>query len=169
MKNELNFINPSELSFRLSSGNLMELSYKGEDMGRVALLRMFPFMYEDEYISIRCENYSRADKEQEIGIIRSLNELSEEQAQLVRGELKKRYFVPDILSVNEVKDELGHISWNVVTSAGDREFTVTDMSSNIRSVDSKRVMLTDIYGNRYYIPDVTLLDDKTLKIIEIWI
>lgn len=169
MKNELNFINPSDISFRLSSGALLELCYKGEDIGRVALLRMFPFQYEDEYICIRCENYSRTDKEKEIGIIRNVKELEEKQAQLVRDELKKRYFVPDIVKVNEVKEEFGHTSWNVQTTAGVREFTVTDMSTNIRSMGGGRIMLTDVYGNRYYIPNVQDLDDKTMKIIEIWI
>lgn len=169
MENKLNYINPSDLFFYLSDGDLLYLKFKGEETGRVAVVRMFPFQYEEEYIALRCENYSRHDKENEIGILRSLTELSESQAQLVREELAKRYFIPDILNVYDVKEEFGNTTWKTDTTAGKREFTVTDMGTNVRHLGNNRIMLTDVYGNRYYIPDITKADDKTLKVLEIWI
>lgn len=169
MENKLNYINPSDLFFYLSDGGLLCLKFKGEETGRVAVVRMFPFQYEEEYIALRCENYSRHDKENEIGILRSLAELSQGQAQLVREELEKRYFIPDILNVCDVKEEFGNTTWRTDTTAGKREFTVTDMGTNVRHLGNNRIMLTDVYGNRYYIPDITKADDKTLKVLEIWI
>lgn len=169
MKNTLNFINADDIFFHMSDGGLLLLSYKGEEIGRVAVVRMFPFQYEEEYIALRYENYSRHDKENEIGILRSLSQLSKPQAQLVREELQKRYFIPDILSVYDVKEEFGHTTWQTDTTAGKREFTVTDMGTNVRNLGNNRIMLTDVYGNRYYIPDITKTDDKAQKILEIWI
>lgn len=169
MENTLNYINAKDALFHLSEGGLLQLTYKGEEIGRIAAVRMFPFQYEEEYIALRCENYSRKDKEHEIGILRSIAELSDTQAELVRGELKKRYFIPDILEVFDVKEEFGHTTWKVNTTAGKREFTVTDMGTNVRNLGNNRIMMTDVYGNRYYIKDITQADDKTVKILEIWI
>ena len=169
MKNTLDFINPSHIEFYESKGGLLCLKYEGEDMGRVSILRMFPFQYEEEYLCVKSETYSREEKEKEIGIIRKLSDFPLGQREMVIKELSKRYFVPEITAVNEVKDEFGHTMWKVVTTAGEREFTVTDMSSNVRNMGNNRIMLTDVYGNRYYIPDVTKVEDKALKILEIWI
>ena len=169
MHEKINYINPSDIEFYTNDTTLLFLRYKGEDVGRVAVIRMFPFEYEEEYIVIRQENYSRADKESEIGILRSVSLLPENQATLLREELKKRYFIPEILSVSEVKEEFGSATWKTTTSAGEREFTMSDLGSNVRSLGNNKVMLTDVYGNRYYIPDITKADDKAQKVLEIWI
>ncbi len=169
MSDRIEYITPHQLSFYNNDSGLIMAAFNGENLGRVAVLRMFPFEYEEEYLSVRCENYSRKDKENEIGIIRDLTQFSKEQADIVRLELRKRYFVPDIINVNEVKEEFGHTMWNVTTSAGDKEFTVTDMNTNVLNLGDGRIMLVDVYGNRYYIPDITKIDDKTMKILEIWI
>ncbi len=169
MNEKLEYLNPGEISFSRNSAGLITASFKGENIGRVAVLRMFPFECGEEYLSVRKENYERRDKEYEVGIIRSLEAFSEAQKEIVRDELKKRYFMPDILEVDEVNEEFGNTMWKVRTDAGNREFTVTDMSSNVINLGKNRIMLIDVYGNRYQIPDVTKADDKTVKILEIWI
>ena len=87
----------------------------------------------------------------------------------MRAELERRYFVPDIIKVNEIKEQVGHILWKVTTNKGEREFTLTDMSSNIINLGGGQLLLTDVYGNRYRIPDISKIDDKTMQIIEIWV
>lgn len=169
MNEKIEYITPGEITFSENESGLIMASVDGKDAQRVAVLRMFPFDYTEEYLSVKYENYSRSDKEAEIGIIRTLSEFDAQQIEIVRRELEKRYFVPDIIKVNEVKDEFGHTMWKTETSAGEREFTVTDMSSNVFNLGNNKIMLVDVYGNRYYIPDVTKIDDKTMKILEIWI
>lgn len=169
MEHNLNYITPDCVSFYSSEHGLLMLRLNGEDLGRVTVLRMFPFHYEKEYLCVKRENYTRSDKEDEIGIIRNLADFLPSQAQLVQKELDKRYFVPEIIKVNDVKEEYGHTVWKTETTAGEREFTVNDMSSNVRNMGNNRIMLTDVNSNRYYIPDITKADDKTVRIIEIWI
>lgn len=169
MEERLKFINASDLEFYTSDTSLLFLRYKGEDLGRVSIIRMFPFKHKEEYIVIRQENYSRHDKESEIGILRSVSELPENQADIVRKELDKRYFIPEIISVSDVKEEFGSATWKTVTTAGERDFTMSDLGTNVRGLGENRVMLTDVYGNRYYIPNITKMDDKTQKVLEIWI
>ena len=55
------------------------------------------------------------------------------------------------------------------TSSGEREFTVTDMGSNLFNLGNGKIILVDVHGNRYVIKDVYKLNDKALKILEIWI
>ncbi len=169
MEEKLSYLDASDLEFYTSDTSLLFLRYRGEDLGRVSIIRMFPFKHEEEYIVIRQENYSIHDKESEIGILRAVNELPENQANLVREELEKRYFIPDIISVSDVKEEFGSATWKTTTTAGEREFTMTDLGTNVRGLGNNRVMLVDVYGNRYYIPDITKADDKTQKVLEIWI
>ena len=169
MEEKISFINAQDLEFYTSDSSLLFLRYKGEDMGRVSIIRMFPFKHEEEYIVIRQENYSRHDKDNELGIIRKISELSDDQAEIVRKELKKRYFIPDIISVSDVKEEFGSATWKTLTSAGEREFTMSDLGTNVRNLGNNKIMLTDVYGNRYYIPDITKADEKTQKVLEIWI
>ena len=49
MENILDFISPSDTLFYETKSGLLCLKYKGEDIGRVSVLRMFPFMYEVSY------------------------------------------------------------------------------------------------------------------------
>ena len=169
MNEKIEYLNPGDISFSLNDTGLITAKYKGEDKGRVAVLRMFPFECEEEYLCVRCENYTRHDKETEIGIIRDLKKFPKEQQECVRKELGKRYFMPEILKVYNLKDEFGYTVWKTLTTAGEREFTVTDMSSNVFNLGKNRIMLTDVYGNRYVIPDITKIDEKTMKKLEIWI
>jgi len=169
MSENLNFINPHDVSFYISQGNLLCLEFKGENIGRVSVKRMFPFQYADEYIAVCRENYARIDYENEIGIIRNINDLPDEQFSILRNELEKRNFIPEILKVEHIKEEYGNISFKVDTTAGKSEFVITDMGSNIKNIGLDKIMLTDVYGNRYCIPNINSIDDKTMKILEIWI
>ena len=109
------------------------------------------------------------DDENEIGIIRDLASLVPEQYEILKNELEKRYFIPEITEVEFIKEEYGNISFKVITTSGKRDFVINDMGSNVKNLGSDRIMLTDIFGNRYYITNINNLDDKTLKILEIWI
>ena len=169
MNENIMFLNPEDITFSLNDSGLIMASVDGMEPRRCAVLRMFPFKYENEYLSVRYETYTRLDKEEEIGIIRRLSDFSENQVKIILTELEKRYFTPSVTEVIEVKEEYGHTLWKVKTTAGEREFTVTDMSSNIINLGQNKIMLVDVYANRYYIPDVTRVDEKTAKVIEIWI
>ena len=168
MQNELNYIKPGMGSFYENANGL--LSYRNqEDYGRVSVIRMFPLKYEEKFLSVRVENFSRNDKNSEIGIIKDLAEFSEAEQLIVRKELARRYFIPEITEVKKVTEEFGHTMWSVETTSGEREFTVTDMGANLFNLGNGKVMLVDVYGNRYVINDVYKLNDKALKILEIWI
>lgn len=169
MEKKLNYIYPQDISFFNSDNSLLMAKTADGEVGRCAVLRMFPLEHCEEYLCVKKENYERSDRETEIGIIKDLKDFPREEADLVREELKKRYFAPNILTVEDVKEEAGSTFWKVKTDAGDTEFTLNDMSNNILNTGNNRIMLTDVYGNRFFIPDITKVGDKAQKILEIWI
>lgn len=166
---EINYLTQENTVFYENGSGLLMLKYKGEDMGRVSVRRMFPLKFDNEYLSVSKENFSRRDKNNEIGIIRTLSEFTDEQAKFIKNELDRRYFIPEIVKVKSVSDEFGHTYWKTETTAGEREFTVEDMASNLIRLSENSVILVDVYGNRYYFADIKKLGDKTMQTLEIWI
>lgn len=169
MLSDIKYISPGDCLFYENETGLIGLKYKGEDLGRVAVLKLFPLSMDKKMLSVRSENYERADKESEIGIIEDLEKFNPQQQEIILHELEKRYFMPAITKVTDVSEEFGHTMWKVETTAGKTEFTVDDMSSNVINLGNNRVMLIDVFSNRFLIEDVNKLEDKALKILEIWI
>ena len=169
MLNDIKYIDSEDCMFYENETGLIGLKYKGEDLGRVAVLKLFPLSMDKKMLSVRCENYERTDKEREIGIIEDLEKFNPQQQEIIIHELDKRYFMPVITKVADVSEEFGHTLWKVETTAGETEFTVEDIGSNVINLGHNRVMLIDVFSNRFLIQDVTKLEDKALKILEIWI
>lgn len=166
---EINYLSPKECEFYKTEGGLLGLRLRGEDLGRVALLRMFPLRKPDKFISVRRENRERADSRKEYGVIEDICGFDGEQRKLIDEELSRRYFVPEITKVTTVKEEYGHTYWTVETTAGERSFTVFDMNSNLIKLGGDRVMIIDVDGNRYVFPDVNKIGEKALRLVEIWL
>ena len=171
MKNyaDINYLSPKDCEFYATEGGLLGLKVKGEDLGRVALVRMFPLRNKENFISVRREIRDRNDSRVEYGVIESLSEFSGNQRELIDRELERRYFVPEITRVVKVKEEYGHTYWETETSAGNRNFTVFDLNSNLLNMGNNRVLLIDVDGNRYIIPDITKIIEKAKRLLEIWI
>lgn len=156
------YIKPNEIRFFETEGKLLGAKYKEYD-GRVNILRMFPMNKKDEYLSVRDDDYN------ELGIIENLKEFSDEQIKLINFELDRRYFSPEIIKVDDIKEEFGNMFWVCETSAGKRSFTVGDFSNNIISKRNGEIILIDTDGNRYTINDPKALGAKVMKHLDIWI
>lgn len=158
---DIRFLEPEECSFELKQGGFLSLGLKsGEKYPRVNLYKAFPFTSADEYISVR-DNDGK-----EIGIIRSIHDFPGTVIKYIETEIERRYFAPSIKELVSVKEEFGYSYWEVVTDAGPCRFTVKGGTQNIIHVDNQRIMIIDVDGTRYDIPDVNKLDEKSMKKIE---
>lgn len=169
MATGVEYMDCSLAEFYKTDSGLAGLKYGGTDFGRITIMRLLPFRYEEEYLSVRTQHGERAGKDKEIGLLRSISELSETQREIVRDELRRRYFMPEVLKVLDVTEEYGHSTWTVETDAGRREFTVNDMAANLLHLGGNRVILTDLFGCRYLFKDITKMGEKTMRIVEIWL
>lgn len=160
-------IDSSNASFSMKNGFLtLSLDKDGEkvEYNRVFLHRDFPFEKLWEYISVL-----DADSK-EIGIIINVADFNEETSVLLRTELERKYYCPEVKTIESLKERYGFSYWTVVT-AEDRKvsFTMQDTFRNIIRVGQDKCLLLDVDGNRFIIESIAALDRKSHKKIEIYL
>lgn len=159
--------------FYRSEGGLVSLTLTNEDgseefFERVLPIRSFPITEPEEFISIREPETKDKGKGDEIGMIRRMSDFPDDVQALLREELSRRYFTPEILKIFSVKEKFGYSYWEVQTSSGKISFVMTTPSSNIRTLEDGRVFIHDIDGNCFAITDPTRLDKASFRHIEIY-
>jgi hypothetical protein len=159
-KLSVDFLNPNECRFTVSDNGFLLLTLAGENRGRVLLRRCYPFVYEDEYISL----HDLEDKE--IGILRDLKELDEEGRKLCEEHLTQRYYCPTVSSVKSIKERMGNFYFETVIDGIDKTFTVKDISRNMRLRPDDSLLIFDADGNRYNIPGYSKIDRKSKRLLE---
>ena len=127
---------------------------------RVTFRRILPLSDPERYISLS------AGDEVEIGIVVDPSELDFESRKIVREELDKRYFTPVITKIHRVKERFGVHEWEAETSRGRIIFSVQGLHQNIKQVPPARILVTDVRGNRYDLPDYRKLDPNSFHQIQ---
>ena len=166
-------LNAENAVFTRSEGNLISMKVTQPDgtvekFERVVPVRAFPITDPEEFISIKEPDSREKGKGAEIGLIRQMIDFDPETQALLREELDRRYFTPVIKKLLGVKEKFGYFYWDAETSAGKVSFVMTNITSNIRTLEDGRVFIHDIDGNCFQIPDPSKLDKASLKKIEIY-
>lgn len=148
-----------------TNGGFVSLEYDGEKYDRVNFYCAFPLTDPENFISVR-ENTEEA---REIGIIESLSDFPQEIVGILKEQMNMRYFMPKIKSINSVKQEYGFAYWSVGTDRGECRFTLSMHGGAIAQLSETRLILTDIDGNRFEVPDTTQLTPTELKKIDLYL
>ena len=108
-------LNRDNARFSRTKGGFVSLEYNGNTWPRIAVYRAFPFTDPERYISIREPD----EKAKEIGMVQDLNkDLDPQTAELLREQLRIRYFTPKILKIQDIKEEYGFAYFKAVTEQG---------------------------------------------------
>ncbi len=152
-------LDPARVRFTFAEGGYADMEYDGKKYSKVKIIRALPHQMPTKYICI-----SDGDGN-EIGMIRDTAELDEISERVVRAELEKLYFSPEIIKVNSVKDSMGFMYFDTETKQGKRSFAVSDVRSKMRFMDNEKkfIQITDADGNRYHISDFSKLDPASKK------
>ena len=162
---EMHLLTSENATFSRTEGGFVSLKTEGKEYARVGIYLTFPLTNPEEFISIR----EADEKAKEIGMIEKLSLLKPDQQEMIREQIKLRYFIPVITKVLDVKDEYGYAYWHAQTNFGVCRFT-TRMSGNaVVSLSDSRLMVTDIDGNRYEIPDFYQLSVMERKKLDLFI
>ena len=156
-----NWLTPQTASFFLKNGFLYVK--QGEKEERAFLYRQFPFELEWEFLSVM------DGEKQEIGILRDLHAFDEDTRALLTKELERRYYTPVIQKILSMKERYGFSYWKVQTKDGEVSFTLQDTFRSMIHMGENRLLLLDVNGNRFEISDVTALDRKSYKKIELYL
>jgi hypothetical protein len=149
------------LEFQKTKGGFLSLRVAKKDRyPRVHLYRSFPLSRSAEYISVR----DKDDKE--IGIIEDLADFPPKTARLLMEELERRYFTPAIREIKSLKQEFGYTYWEVTTDSGFCRFTVKMGDNTVRYLTEDILLIFDVDGNRFELPEFEAIDKKHLKIVE---
>jgi hypothetical protein len=131
---------------------------------RVSLHRAFPHELLWEYISVTGED------NKEIGLIYKIEDFDSDTVALIKTEIERKYYSPEITVIHNVKERYGFSYWKVSVADGrELQFTMQDTFRNIIRIGEDRAVIVDVNGNRYSIPDVMKLDRKSYRKIELYL
>lgn len=105
-------------------------------------------------------------KGKEITTITDPKTLSNESYAAVTEELRRRYLTATVTEITEAKAEFGATYWHVETDRGTRDFVTQSLQENVQWLSPIHLLLTDVDGNRFEIPDVGALDGKSRGYLE---
>jgi len=159
---DLGIMDLAEAQFYIADGGFAGLKYKGEDYKHIVLRRIMPIDQPLHYISV-------ADTEnKEIAILKSVAELEKAQREVVEQELDNRYYSPQVLEIMSVRDKLGYVYMemrlkNKQGKEYDKSCAIKDVSRNIRMLSSNSIIIFDVDGNRYVVPELSALNKQSLR------
>ena len=156
------YLDPDEVKvFRDEEGRL--LASVGDEFTVLSprFLRVSPLTDPDRYLSIR----GTGPNDKEFGILRNWRRLDRDSRALVEAELARRYLYPRVSGIVSLKDYAGLQLCTFDTDRGLREVTLRDVRDNVVYLGSARVIITDAEGNRYDIPDVAALDNRSRALL----
>jgi len=165
---DLGIMEPKDTEFYATEGGFLGLKYKGEEHKHIILRRIMPLQMPLEYISV-------ADTEnKEIGILKAVAELPVAQQEVVIKELDSRYYSPEVLEVLSVQDKLGYVYMEMrLKNKQGKEYkkntAIKDVSRNIRMLSDTSVIIFDVDGNRYVIPNTTLLNRNSMRKLDAYL
>lgn len=162
---EMRFLTKENATFARTEGGFVSLKTNGKEYGRVFVYLTFPLTNPEEFISIR----EADEKAKEIGLIQNLKELAPDQQEMIREQIRLRYFMPVITKVLDIKDEYGYAYWHVMTDFGACRFTTQMSGDAVISLGESRLQVTDIDSNRYEIHDFYALTPGERKKLDLFI
>ncbi len=159
-KLNIEFLKPENCVFSFNNNGFLTMNLNGEAKGRVKLIRTYPYSLTDEYICIHDLD------DNEIGIIRDLKELDKNSKECAEKELDNRYYCPTVTSVKSVKERMGHFYFQTVIDGKEKNFTVRDITRNMRFASGDTLLIFDMDGNRYIIPEFEKIEAKSKRLLE---
>jgi hypothetical protein len=127
---------------------------------RVKVVRASPLSHPTRYICLLDA------KDEEVCMIPDMKELDEDMRQVVQEELDRRYLTSTIESILSIRNEFGTSYWDVKTNRGPREFVIQNVAENAQWLGDHRLLLVDVDGNRFEIPNLNDLDKKSMSQVE---
>jgi len=152
---ELVFLEPAKLHFSRHGATLRLVIDDDRCVLQAGVLRAFPLTEPRRYLSV-CDGGGK-----EVGVLVELAALAAADRQLVEAELERRYLVPVIQRVIAIKERFGTVDWQVETDRGRCNFTTRNLRENVTRPVPGRVIMSDVDGNRYDVPDLDLLDSAS--------
>lgn len=157
---KIRYLTATNCVFVKTAGQMLSLTVDGEEHPVVYLHCSFPHTNRTVYIS------ARTVENKEVGMIKSLDDFPQDTVKLLEEQIRIRYFAPEITKVVKIREEFGYSYWETETNSGFCRFTVRSGGGNVKLVTQNRLLISDVDGNRFVIPDLDALPDKEYRMVE---
>ncbi len=118
-----------------------------------------PLSHPDKYLALLDE------KGEEVIMIADPATLDADSRAALDLELGRRYLTATIERVLTIDPEHGATYFSVQTARGPRDFVMQHLQDNALWFTPTHILLIDVDGNRYEIPDTRKLDPASLKML----
>lgn len=154
------FIDGPEAKIIRTDDTLVELHlYRGDVYTDLEPRRLFPRSGLNRYITL-------LDTEQkEKAIIRNMDQLDPDSRAAVQACLDEYYMIPKIISMVDITEKFGVLTWTCHTDHGPRSFRIRNRHSDIKMLYDGRVLIRDSNDNRYEIENIADMDKKSRRIL----
>jgi len=98
-------------------------------------------------------------------MIYDINDLDKETIALLNSELEVRYFIPEITAITSNRRKQGYIFWDLETKSGKASIVMNNPYSNLKVLENGSVLVYDMDGRCFSIPDPQKLDHQSHKIL----
>ncbi len=150
-----------QVRLELNPDRTVKLRYEDKVYPRVKIVLCRPLYDPDHYASVQ------TTKHKEIGIIRPVKGLRKADREVVQESLLGYYLTCRIKRVVSLAHQFGAVYWSVETDKGPREFVIRGISEHVRWLADSRLLITDVDGNRFEIPDMEKLDKASQNYIDL--
>ncbi len=164
---KLTLLDCEKIHLTKEKSGFLTLEYDGSTYSRVDPTRLIPFLSKTTFISLSYENEEKEFRE--IGVIRDMKELPDEQYKLLDNFLEYKYYMPEITKVYNIRDNMrGAIFVKADTTSGEKTICVRDWYQNFRMLSEKYLYVNDADGNKYFCSDIAKLDRKSRNVLEMF-
>jgi hypothetical protein len=118
-----------------------------------------PLTYPERYLALMNA------KGEEIVTLADPNELSSDSLVAVREELRRRYLSSTVKLIQQARTEFGATYWHVVTERGEKDFVTQSLQENAQWLSPTHLLLIDVDGNRFEIPNTQILDQRSRELL----
>lgn len=93
-------------------------------------------------------------------------ELTGDSFAAVKEEIAKRYLTATVKSIISAKGEFGATYWHIESDRGERDFVTQSLQENAQWLSATHLLLIDVDGNRFEVPNTEDLDPHSRLLLE---
>lgn len=155
----MEMIHAESTAFRKRNDGTIVMREDGVEREIGTITSAFPLSKPDRIVVLKDQQGN------EIGILDRLRPLDKESRAILKQELEKSYFMPTIHEIVSKQERLRVVTMEVITNRGERTFQVRNVRQNIRKMGRGRIIIKDVDGNRYEIPEWRSLPEEAQEMI----
>jgi ATP-binding cassette subfamily B protein len=153
----LNLLEPTSTALLREASGSLGLMLDDRSYTDVAVLRAAPLSDPDRYVVFLGES--------EIGVLRDPTKLDPWSRGVLADELRRCNLTAVIRRIDRLAHEADLSYLSVLTDRGPRDFAIRSAEENARWLGQRHVLFVDIDGNRFDIPNVEALDERSAMLL----